>query len=117
MSIRLTLVAACAVVGMVWSTPQVSARSVVPYNKVQISAKVYFASGSAKLWSRAKPILQAVAKALKSHPSITLVRIEGHTDAKETTDPGGLSQKRATAVARFLVCTGSCMSDEQLRIV
>ncbi len=77
---------------------------------IDVSDRVYFASGSAELDDAAKRALDQVFKlmAVKSNTDIGLV-ISGHTDHKEV--PGGreslvLGEKRAQAVKDYLVSKG-----------
>ena len=57
--------------------------------------------------ARSYKLLDNVAAVIKSHPEITLMRVEGHTDdrgndAKNQT----LSEKRAESVVKYLVKKG-----------
>jgi chemotaxis protein MotB len=73
---------------------------------IDINDHMYFSSGSSVLSSRAKTILEKVAKILNSHPDMHFM-IEGHTDTQPmhsgcVPDNWDLSIRRATAVVRIL---------------
>lgn len=77
---------------------------------IDISGRVYFASGSAELDDKAKRVLDRVSKlmAVKSNTDFGVI-IYGHTDRKEV--PGeqeslALGEKRAQAVRDYLVSKG-----------
>jgi outer membrane protein OmpA-like peptidoglycan-associated protein len=68
---------------------------------------VLFDTGKATIDQRSNSLLDEVAAALKDHPEVKNVRIEGHTD-----NTGGaatnakLSQSRAEAVREYLAARG-----------
>jgi chemotaxis protein MotB len=74
---------------------------------IDISDKLLFKSGSYDVTDNAKAVLGKVATVLKAQPDIEFM-VEGHTDNKPYTRPGGLSDnwdlsvKRATSVVRIL---------------
>jgi chemotaxis protein MotB len=73
---------------------------------VDISDHMYFSSGSADLSSKAKSVLEKVAKILNAHPDMHFM-VEGHTDSMPmhsacVPDNWDLSIRRATAVVRLL---------------
>lgn len=75
--------------------------------KLEILDKVYFQTNKAVILARSYKLLDNVAAVIKSHPEITLMRVEGHTDdrgndAKNQT----LSEKRAESVVKYLVKKG-----------
>jgi len=76
-------------------------------DSIVILEKVYFATGRDRVLRRSKPVLAAVAKVLEENPSITKVRVEGHTDdvGKDQMNLD-LSQRRAESVQRELVKQG-----------
>ncbi len=75
----------------------------VSANKITITEKIYFATGSGRIRDRSFGILDEVASALKANPQIKLLRIEGHTDSRGSESLNqALSQKRADAVKTYL---------------
>lgn len=78
--------------------------AVVTETEIEIRESVAFVRDSADLAGDSDAVLGAVAAALRDHPEIRKLRVEGHTDA--TGDPGyneQLSARRATAVTQWLV--------------
>jgi outer membrane protein OmpA-like peptidoglycan-associated protein len=79
----------------------------VKLEKIEIAEKVFFDTGKTTIQPASFALLSEVAMALKSHPEVKRVVIEGHTD---TTGPAALnaklSQGRAEAVRAFLVEKG-----------
>jgi OmpA-OmpF porin, OOP family len=75
--------------------------------KIEISEIVQFETNKAILLAQSESLLKEVADALKEHPEIEEVEVEGHTDSQ-----GGdrknmkLSDARAKAVRDFLVKEG-----------
>ncbi|MAP79475.1 MAG: cell envelope biogenesis protein OmpA [Aequorivita sp.] len=74
---------------------------------ITISDKLLFNSGSARVNSKANPLLERLANVINSEPALE-VMVEGHTDS-QTVKPGAyvkdnweLSVARATAVIRTL---------------
>ena len=75
--------------------------------KIEILDKVYFDLDKATIQKRSYPVLKQVAVVLKTHPEITKIRIEGHTDNQGNDDHNmKLSQARAEAVRDFMVKEG-----------
>ena len=73
---------------------------------VSISDQLLFASGSAKINSRAKAVLGKIASVVNDHEDLDII-VEGHTDNVPMSnscisDNWDLSVKRATAVVRVL---------------
>ena len=74
--------------------------------KIEISDKIFFATGKAKVLPRSFGLLNEVADVIKQNPTLR-IRVEGHTDSrgakkKNTT----LSQDRAEAVRLYLLGRG-----------
>ena len=75
--------------------------------RITIKDKIYFDTGKATIKPNSFALLRAVAGILQTHPKITRLSIEGHTD-----DRGGkkynleLSQKRAESVRQFIISEG-----------
>ena len=79
----------------------------VESTRVSLRDAITFESGRDALRPEAGPILDEIARALKAHPELRRVRVEGHTD-----NVGGrgynqdLSARRARSVMRALVHRG-----------
>ena len=75
--------------------------------KIETDERIHFDSDRATIKQRSFSILEQVAAALKAHPEIAQVRIEGHTDGhgKDLYNLA-LSQRRANAVRAFLIDRG-----------
>jgi outer membrane protein OmpA-like peptidoglycan-associated protein len=80
---------------------------VVEEKRLALEEAIQFEHRQATLSEASIPLLEAIAGALRGHPELLLVRIEGHTD-----DSGDeafnlqLSRQRAEAVRRWLVERG-----------
>jgi len=75
--------------------------------KFELSEKVNFETDKDRITTLSFDVLDEVAAALKAHPEVLLVRVEGHTDARGAVEHNQeLSQKRADAVVRYLVSKG-----------
>ncbi|MCG8418303.1 MAG: OmpA family protein [Proteobacteria bacterium] len=69
--------------------------------------KVFFATDDDVILDMSKPTLEAVAKTLKKHPEIELIRIEGHTDIRHSHAYNmALSHRRANSVMQYLLARG-----------
>lgn len=76
-----------------------------PYS-MEIGNVVYFETDSSSLGEDAQGILQRQAQWLKSYPATTFT-IEGHADERGTREYNlGLGERRANAVASYLVALG-----------
>jgi len=83
----------------------------VENNELKLAAPVVFADGSDKLSPEAERALAVVKDFLNEKTYITLLRIEGHThagggDGDDATAGQRISERRALAVARWLVEQG-----------
>jgi OmpA-OmpF porin, OOP family len=75
---------------------------------LKLPGPVVFAEGSDKLKPESDTVLQIVKDYLDAKPEITVLRVEGHTDADGTPDGNlHLSGLRAMAVARWLTAKGA----------
>ncbi|MEO1334447.1 MAG: OmpA family protein, partial [Myxococcota bacterium] len=75
--------------------------------RIEILDLVYFRTASAVIDKRSFPLLDNVASVINSHPEISLVRVEGHTDASGSTASNQrLSQRRAESVVAYIVKRG-----------
>lgn len=80
---------------------------IIQNGELQILDMVHFRTDRARVLHRSFALLDNVAAVLEAHPEITLVRVEGHTDARGDRDHNlELSRERAEAVVRFLVQKG-----------
>jgi outer membrane protein OmpA-like peptidoglycan-associated protein len=69
--------------------------------------KVVFNTGKHTLRAESKKVLQQLLTWLQSHPDISRVRLEGHTDSRATDEYNqSLSERRALEVANWLVDNG-----------
>ncbi|MEQ8280658.1 MAG: OmpA family protein [Deltaproteobacteria bacterium] len=74
--------------------------------KIEIKQKVFFDTGKATIKSRSFELLNEVASALKSAPTMTVL-VEGHTDSVGSNSMNmGLSQRRADSVRSYLLEQG-----------
>ena len=75
--------------------------------KIEITDIVQFETNKAVLLSQSEELLNEVAEALKEHPEIEEVRVEGHTDSQGGDKPNmKLSDARAKAVREYLIGKG-----------
>lgn len=80
---------------------------IITSDKLIIKEKVYFATAKATILPRSFPLLNNVARVLRDHPEIQLVRVEGHTDSQGGRDYNiSLSQRRANSVKDYLIHQG-----------
>jgi outer membrane protein OmpA-like peptidoglycan-associated protein len=88
-------------------TPPPPKRVQITDKKIEITEIVQFETNQAVLLPQSEELLNEVADALKEHPEIEEVRVEGHTDSQ-----GGdrknmkLSEARAKAVRDYLIGKG-----------
>jgi len=91
--------------------PKPSGRVKVTGLKIEITEKVYFRTGRAKIKSRSYGLLREVAQVIRKNRQLSRIRIEGHTDSR---GPAGynkrLSNSRAKAVRQFLIDEGISMN-------
>jgi outer membrane protein OmpA-like peptidoglycan-associated protein len=75
--------------------------------KIELVERVYFETNKDVILPQSFTLLENVASVIKSHPEITTILVEGHTDDKGADDKNlALSQKRAEAVMQFLINHG-----------
>jgi len=76
----------------------------VEEREVVILEKIHFALDSAEILPESFPLMREIAEALRGHPDIRLVEIQGHTDDQGTIAYNeSLSQRRAQSVKDWLV--------------
>ncbi len=74
--------------------------------RIEISEKIFFSFGKAKILPKSYPVLNEVTKVLKDNPTLK-VRVEGHSDSKGNAATNKkLSRDRAVAVRDYLVTAG-----------
>ncbi len=92
--------------------PPEPARVVVEKERLQLKEKVLFDTGKSTIKPESYALLDDVATALKGHPDVKKVVIEGHTDSKGNKAMNTkLSQQRAEAVRTYLVNKGGVEAD------
>ncbi|MFT3912831.1 MAG: OmpA family protein [Anaeromyxobacteraceae bacterium] len=81
---------------------------VVTKERLVILEQVHFATARDAILPESFPLLEAVARALRDHPELERVRVEGHTDTQGKADANrALSDRRARRVRAFLVQAAS----------
>ena len=79
----------------------------VTSSEVRLLQQIQFDFDSARIKAVSNPILDEIVQALKDHPEILHVEVQGHTDESGTTAYNRrLSQRRAEAVRQALVSRG-----------
>src|SRR5687768_4289031 len=87
--------------------PPVAPPPPAPVAPIVISESIEFDIASALLRAEELPKLNNVAAVLKSHPNVTMVELQGHTDVSgEDAKNLLLSEERAQAVRAYLVTQG-----------
>ncbi|MEC7946028.1 MAG: OmpA family protein, partial [Myxococcota bacterium] len=75
--------------------------------RIEFDGKVMFDTGSSSVLAASNALLDEMASVLIHNPLVTLVEVQGHTDARGTrSDNVELSQARAEAVVAYLVAQG-----------
>lgn len=76
---------------------------IITADKLEISDKIFFATAKATILPVSFGLLNQVASVLRSHPEITMVTVEGHTDDKGSAKLNRkLSLARAKSVKAYL---------------
>jgi outer membrane protein OmpA-like peptidoglycan-associated protein len=79
----------------------------VTQEEVLLLQQIQFDFDEATIDATSQPVLDEVAQALKDHPEILSVEVQGHTDEKGTKEYNKrLSQRRAEAVQQALIRRG-----------
>jgi outer membrane protein OmpA-like peptidoglycan-associated protein len=87
--------------------PEPEKRVEVKEESIDVSEVVQFKSGSAELLPESEKLLSEVADALKEHPEILKIRVEGHTDTRAGSRYNRkLSRSRARSVRAYLIGQG-----------
>lgn len=83
------------------------ARVRVAEGEIQILQQIEFENGESRILPSSGPLLGEIAGALKAHPEITKVEVQGHTDNRgDARFNESISQARAAAVVAALVRRG-----------
>lgn len=76
-------------------------------NKIVLLGKIYYDTNKITIKPVSYPILDDVVSVLNDHPEITLLEVQGHTDARASDEYNlRLSQGRAESAMRYLVGKG-----------
>lgn len=87
--------------------PEPEKRVEVKEEAIELSEIVQFKSGSAELLPESEKLLDEVASAMKEHPEILRIRVEGHTDSRANSHYNRkLSRARARSVRKYLIGQG-----------
>lgn len=87
--------------------PPAPARVVVTKERLELKDKVFFDTAKSTIKAESLPLLDEVAQALKDHPEVKGVAVEGHTDNVGKAETNlKLSRDRAAAVRAYLVTKG-----------
>lgn len=80
---------------------------VVKQKKIIIKKQIHFATNSDEIKSESFALMDEIAYVMESHPELTKVEIQGHTDNRGTLDYNmSLSERRASSVRQYLVDSG-----------
>ena len=84
--------------------------------KIEITEKIQFATGKARILPESFPIIDSVAQVLRDYPGVR-IEIEGHTDSDGSdTYNQRLSQQRAEAVRAYLIGQGQIAADRMTAV-
>jgi hypothetical protein len=87
--------------------PAPAKKVMISGSSIRITEVVHFGTGTAKIAADSLGSLDSIAAILKSHPEITRLDIQGHTDNKGSESAATrLTQQRADAVKAALVSRG-----------
>lgn len=102
-----TLIFACAVSVAAQDGGATQKPYTIEQNELKLTTPVVFAGRSDKLLPQSEKALTIVKDYLGEKKAVTLLRIEGHTDASDDAEADQqLSERRALSVARWLVEKG-----------
>jgi large repetitive protein len=74
---------------------------------IDLDKQVQFATGTANILDESTALLTELAEALKAHPEVKRVRIEGHTDSHGSRQNNArLSRARSVSVGNWLIANG-----------
>ena len=77
-------------------------------DRIQVTGKILFSYGKAKIRVESFPLLDAVAEVMKSTPEILLLEVQNHRDSQSYRDVYGrsITKLRARAVVKYLIHKG-----------
>ncbi|MBL9026514.1 MAG: OmpA family protein [Myxococcales bacterium] len=89
------------------SPPLVMAEATLENDRITIAKNIHYDVDKDEIRADSFPTLDAVVQILGSHPEITQITVEGHTDSQGSFEHNRkLSERRANAVVRYLVGKG-----------
>lgn len=87
--------------------PLVMAEATLENDRITIAKNIHYDVDKDEIRADSFPTLDAVVQILGSHPEITQITVEGHTDSQGSFEHNRkLSERRANAVVRYLVGKG-----------
>lgn len=88
-------------------TVQETGDAILQGDRIIIARPIYYDTDKDIIRPESFPVIDAVANVVNSHPEITALIVEGHTDSQGNFDHNrGLSERRAHAVVLALVARG-----------
>ncbi|WP_437276194.1 OmpA family protein [Sorangium sp. So ce375] len=87
--------------------PAAPAEAVIEGDRIKIARPIFYDLDKDEIRPESFSVLDAVANILRTHPEITALTVEGHTDNQGSVEHNiKLSERRANAVVRYLVQRG-----------
>ena len=87
--------------------PEPPPRVEVKQDRIEVNETILFAFNEATIAPESYGLLDEIAKVVQTHPELTKIRIEGHTDSVGSKSYNlGLSKRRAAAVMQYLTTKG-----------
>ncbi|WP_044252478.1 OmpA family protein [Chondromyces apiculatus] len=81
--------------------------AVLEGDRIRIAKNIFYDTDKDVVSPESHGVLNNVAEIVKTHPEITQLTVEGHTDNQGSTEYNiKLSERRANAVVRYLVSVG-----------
>jgi outer membrane protein OmpA-like peptidoglycan-associated protein len=81
--------------------------AVLEGDRIKIAKTIHYDVDKDEIRPESFPVLNAVASIVKTHPEITQLTVEGHTDNQGSLEHNRkLSERRANAVVRYLYTQG-----------
>jgi outer membrane protein OmpA-like peptidoglycan-associated protein len=88
-------------------TMMVAEDAVLEGDRIKIAKAIHYDVDKDEIRPDSFPVLNAVANIIKTHPEITALTVEGHTDNQGSLEHNRkLSERRANAVVRYLFSQG-----------
>jgi outer membrane protein OmpA-like peptidoglycan-associated protein len=89
------------------AAPLVAAEAVLEGDRIKIARNIHYDVDKDEIRADSFPTLDAVTQILATHPEITQITVEGHTDNQGSFEHNRkLSERRSNAVVRYLVGKG-----------